>query len=138
VTRLRQCRVWLWPPATILETLDELRRAGIRLGLVSNCSPETVTLWPGQPLAPRLDAVGFSCVIGAAKPDPTIFLKVCSDLGVAPATCMFVGDGGSDELTAATALGMRAIRTRQFADNDPGWTGEEITDLRQLPRLLGL
>lgn len=138
VTRLRQCREWLWPPATVLETLDQLRQAGMRLGLVSNCSPETVTLWPGQPLAQLFDAVGFSCVIGVAKPDPTIFLKVCSDLGVAPQTCVFVGDGGSDELAAATTLGMRAIRTRQFADNDPGWTGPEITDLRQLPRLLGV
>jgi putative hydrolase of the HAD superfamily len=136
VARLRFTRELLWPPARVLSVLDGLRAAGHPLALVSNCSAETVTLWRGQPLASRFDVAGFSCLLGVAKPDPVMFLKVCGDLGVAPAECVFVGDGHGGELGAAAALGMRAVRTVEFADGDPGWTGPTITRLGDLPAWL--
>ncbi|GHJ46092.1 hypothetical protein Cs7R123_34340 [Catellatospora sp. TT07R-123] len=133
VTRLRFTREVLWPSAATLSVLDALRARGHRLGLVSNCSAETVTLWPGQPMAPRFTAAGFSCELGVTKPDPVIFLKVCGDLGVAPQDCLYVGDGDSGELAAAVALGMRAVRTTEFADTDPTWTGATVGSLAELP-----
>ncbi|BCJ71102.1 hypothetical protein CS0771_06460 [Catellatospora sp. IY07-71] len=136
VTRLRFCRELLWPPAATLAVLDRLRALGHPLGLVSNCSTETVTLWRGQPLASRFDVAAFSCLLGAVKPDPVIFLKVCGDLGVAPEDCVFVGDGWGGELNAAAALGMRVIRTVEYTDGDPGWTGETVRRLGDVPGLL--
>ncbi|MDI1460311.1 HAD-IA family hydrolase [Catellatospora sp. KI3] len=132
VTRMRFQRELLWPSAATLAVLDGLRERGHRLGLVSNCSAETVTLWPTQPLAPRFTVTGFSCELGVVKPDPTIFLKVCGDLGVAPQDCLYVGDGDSGELPAAAALGMRVVRTTRFADTDPTWTGPTVGDLAEL------
>lgn len=136
VTRLRFARELLWPAAGVLTVLDALRARGHVLGLVSNCSAETVTLWREQPLATRFDVAGFSCLLGVAKPDPVMYLKICGDLGVAPQECVYVGDGHGGELGAAAALGMRVVRTVEHADSDPGWTGETVRRLADLPALL--
>src|SRR6185369_13855930 len=42
--RLMLTRRLLWPSAATLTALDQLRRGGWRLGLVSNCSSETPEL----------------------------------------------------------------------------------------------
>jgi putative hydrolase of the HAD superfamily len=138
VTRERDTRDRLWPTADTLAILTELRRRGLRTAVVSNCTVETPQLWAAQPMAALVDVAAFSCRIGVLKPDPAIYLWTCAELGVEPADCVFVGDGHSDELVAAAALGMRAIRTTQFADSDPTWSGESISHLAAvLGRLAG-
>jgi putative hydrolase of the HAD superfamily len=119
----------LRPGAGTLATLDALRAAGHRLGLVTNCTVETPALWSRTPLAPRLDATAFSCELGLGKPDPAIFLAACRKLDADPADCVYLGDGADDELAAAAALGMRAIQTVEFTVTDPGWPGERISTL---------
>jgi putative hydrolase of the HAD superfamily len=122
----------LWPPASTLSTLDALHEQGFLLGMMSNCSEETVIQWPAQPMARRFDAAVFSCEVHAVKPHPAIYHALSSKLGVEPAECVYVGDGANKELRAAAALGMRAIRTLEFAYNDPQWTGETIAKLSEL------
>jgi putative hydrolase of the HAD superfamily len=51
----------------------------------------------------------LSCEVGLKKPDPAIYLLACERLGVQPAECAFVGDGGSHELDAAHSLGMLTL-----------------------------
>ena len=51
-------------------TLDELRLAGWRIGLVSNVTSETPDRWRESKLPPYFDAVAFSSELGVAKPDP--------------------------------------------------------------------
>ena len=111
----------LWPSPATLEPLDTLRAAGWRLGLVSNCTAETPELWKRTPLATRFDAVGFSCELGVAKPDPAIYLAVCSFLGVPPTECVYVGDGADSELPAAANLGMAVVRTVEFQPSSAAW-----------------
>lgn len=135
VVRLRFTRKLVWPTADTLSVLDALRQQGLRLGLLSNCSAETAAVWPKQPMAQRFHAVGLSCDAGMMKPDPAFYLKVCGDLGVDPGECVYVGDGAGGELPAAAALGMRVFRTTQFADTEPGWSGETISHLRELTGL---
>jgi putative hydrolase of the HAD superfamily len=122
----------VWPPASTLSTLDHLREHGLLLGVMSNCSEETVIQWPSQPLAQRFDAAVFSCEVHAVKPDPAIYHALLAKLGVEPAECVYVGDGANSELRTAQTLGMRAIRTLEFAYNDPKWTGESIAKLSEL------
>jgi putative hydrolase of the HAD superfamily len=118
-------------PAT-LDVLDRLRDHGARLALVSNATADTAEAWPHSALAARFDVAVFSCAVGAAKPEPAIYLAAVEGLGVAPTECLFVGDGSSDELTGAAALGMTAIRTTEFSDTDPSWSGRTITALSEL------
>ncbi|WP_152365436.1 HAD family hydrolase [Microlunatus speluncae] len=103
----------------ILRALDQLRAGGLRIGLVSNCAVEEVAAWSASPLAARFDEVAFSCRVGCAKPDPAIYLRACRGLGVVPDRAAFVGDGGSDELAGATAVGLTAHRARWFLDQWP-------------------
>ena len=115
--RLDLTRRLLASGAATLEVLDELRQREFRLGLVSDSSCETPALWPASPLAARLEAVAFSCLLGARKPDPRIYRCALDALGCAAADCVYVGDGGSHELSGAAALGMRAIRLRAAGDS---------------------
>jgi putative hydrolase of the HAD superfamily len=116
--------------------LDALRAAGYRLGLVSNATADTAEAWPASTLAVRFDAVMFSCEVGAAKPDPKIYLAATAALGAQPAECCYIGDGAEGELAAAAALGMTAVRTTQHRESDPAWSGPTITSLAELPGLL--
>ena len=75
-----------------------------------------VAAWSRSPLRPCFDAAIFSCNVGAAKPDPAIYLAACEALGVAPAECLFVGDGGADELRGAAALGMIPVQMTGILD----------------------
>jgi putative hydrolase of the HAD superfamily len=122
-------------PAT-LHVLDRLRASGARLALVSNATAETAEAWPECALATRLDVAVFSCELGAAKPDPKIFLTAAARLGAAPADCVYIGDGADEELAAAAALRMTAIRTIEHNDTDPAWPGPTIAGLSELPALI--
>jgi putative hydrolase of the HAD superfamily len=124
-------------PATTLDTLGSLRAAGWRIGLVSNVTPGSAAVWRETPMPAYFQAVAFSDEVGAAKPDPAIYLSACRGLGVAPAECVYVGDGADSELEGAAALGMRAVRTVEHATVDRGWTGPTIDALPELLALLG-
>ena len=91
-------------------TLAELRRAGKRLALVSNVDASEMSAWPESPIREAFDAVVLSCEVGMAKPEPGIYLEACKRLGLRPSECMFVGDGGSQELSGARALGITTVQ----------------------------
>jgi putative hydrolase of the HAD superfamily len=127
----------LVPRPGALETLDELRRRGVRLGLISVCSDEVPELWPQTPFAGRFDAEVFSCVCGLMKPDPRIYLLASEQLGVEPESCFFVGDGANDELQGAARVGMRPVLIHRpgeapFWDGLEDWEGLRITSIPEV------
>jgi putative hydrolase of the HAD superfamily len=134
--RLALTRGLLAPAPGTLAALDRLRGAGVALGLVSDCSIETPMVWGETALARRIQAAAFSSVVGVRKPHPDIYRAAYGPLGVAPAACLFVGDGGSRELTGAAALGMRAVRLESDragqVDPDREWAGPSIASLDEL------
>lgn len=123
-------------PAT-LAMLDELRADGWWVGVVSNTTAESPDAFRESPLATRFDTAVFSSELGVAKPDPAIYRAACRALRLPPASCAYVGDGADRELGAAAALGMRCIRTTEYAETDPTWTGPTIRTLTELPVHLG-
>lgn len=94
----------------VIVLLDELRRENVAIGLISNCTEEEVNAWESSGLAPYFDTVLFSYEVRCAKPDPAIYLLACERLNVKPEQCMFIGDGGSDELNGASRVGLRAYQ----------------------------
>lgn len=131
------------PRADAVEILRTLRDRGLRMGLVSDCSAELPGYFADLPIAPYVDAPVFSFVTGFRKPEPENYLACCSALGVEPGQCLYVGDGGSDELAGARRVGMRAVHL-DVADDGDGvvygrhttWDGERITSLRAVLDLL--
>jgi putative hydrolase of the HAD superfamily len=68
-----------------------------------------VAAWHDSALAGLFDAEVFSCTAGCVKPEPAIYQQCLSALGLDAAECVFVGDGGSNELVTAKDLGMSTI-----------------------------
>ena len=96
------------PPENV-EALKRLRAAGFRLGLISNADAMEVAAWDQCPLAGLFDTEVFSCVVGCAKPEPAIYEKCLQTLELSAAECLFVGDGGSNELVGAREVGMPTV-----------------------------
>jgi len=96
------------PPENV-HALQRLRAAGYRLGLISNADAMEVSAWADSPLAGLFDAEIFSCWAGCVKPEPAIYNKCLEALGLAAEDCLFVGDGGSDELAGAKAVGLTTV-----------------------------
>lgn len=122
-----------------LPVVGTLRDSGLKIGLVSDCSSELPDAWHRLPLAALVDAPVFSCREGTRKPDPHLFRTVAANMGVSPADCVYIGDGGGRELTGSSAVGMRAVllagpdwRQRHAHDEEPGWTGARIGSLTEL------
>ncbi len=136
----------LSPRAEAVATLGRLRAGGLKIGLLSDASCSDVEVWSVSPLAPHVDVAVFSCVEGLKKPDPAIYRLACARLGVEPAGCLYVGDGGSHELTGAEAVGMTAVMIRgphdgpaaHRYDAEDDWPGRRIDSLAAVPALAGL
>lgn len=142
--RIEASRHALTPRPDALDTLARLRALGLRTALISNCTPEIAVLWPTTPFARAFDVALFSCVEGRIKPDPALYLRACQRVNVEPGACLYVGDGGSHELSGAERIGMRAVLIRtpeeRAATYDRSerrsWRGEAIESLSELPGLL--
>ena len=130
----------LTPRAGVLESLASLRDDGVKIGLISNCLSDTSMLWPSTPLAPLFDVAVLSYEVGLMKPDPGIYALACNRLGVEPNDCLFIGDGGSGELTGATNVGMDAVLIRAPDDTENGdredWRGARISSVAEVLGLL--
>ncbi len=144
---LETARGWLRTRDAAKPTIQSFRDAGYRVGLLSNCSAEVPTLWAHSPLSPLIDAPVFSCDVGMMKPDPRLYHHVCGLLDVTPEQCLFVGDGGSRELTGAAQVGMEAVLIRvpgeehTWFDNAYRldaleWRGAAVSDIADLTRFL--
>ncbi len=125
----------------VLAALDELRRARYRMGLVSNISlrPDLMRAdLERMGLAKYLDAMVFSSEVGLRKPDSRIFQEALDRLGVEPQETVFVGDRLYDDVSGAQAVGMRAVLTRQFRqEDDPDYAPDAvISHLSELPKVL--
>lgn len=131
------------PRPDAVPVLSAVRARGLAVGVVSDCSAELPLYFPELPIAPLVDSAVFSFVLGVRKPDPRIFTACCTALDVPPDECLYVGDGGSDELAGATAIGMHAVHL-DVPGEDHGvvygrhasWDGPRISALPQLLELL--
>ncbi|MCI4346135.1 MAG: HAD-IA family hydrolase [Thermoplasmata archaeon] len=139
--RLEQSRSSLEASGPVLPALDALLEGGMHLAVVSDTTEETPRLWSSTPLGSRFEATVFSCVTGFCKPDPRMYHLALRGLGLTPDECVYVGDGGSHELTGATASGIDAFLFRFPGQPkepeyrylpDTGWTGPALRDLREL------
>ena len=117
----------VWRPAhAVLASaqalLESLRGRGLKTGLVANSWPEPPRLLRADAaafgLAQLLDVMVFSEEVGAAKPQPEIFLHALGRLGVESVDAMFVGDRLETDVQGAANLGMTTVQALWFAADD--------------------
>lgn len=93
----------------VLDTLQKLKSKDIKLGLISNADCIDCKYWNQSPLFKYFDDSVFSCNVGLLKPDRQIYELAMQRLHVSPEQCLFVGDGGSNELCGAKIAGMGTV-----------------------------
>ena len=96
-----------------VEVLRELRRRGIRIGVLSN------TMWPRarherifsrDGLLDLIDGAVYSSEIPWTKPHPEAFRAAMAAVGVTrPQDCVYVGDRPFDDVHGAHEAGLRTV-----------------------------
>ena len=129
------------PRQDAAETISRIKASGLSVGLITNAGVELPDLWPQSDLAPLIGEAVISCAVRMTKPDPPIYRLVCDHLSVQPQECLYVGDGGSNELTGAEQVGMQAVKISvpgdAFAEaNAQDWDGPTISALSQMLALI--
>ncbi|MBI4451293.1 HAD family hydrolase [Candidatus Woesearchaeota archaeon] len=127
---------WLFaqPYPETVKVLDELRKAGFKLALVSNtCMNAVEPALEKFGLASKFDVVSLSYKTGLLKTDPEFFAEILKQLGVKKEEAVMVGDSFETDIEGATNAGIRAIlvdrkNNREYA--------EKITSLLELSEKL--
>jgi len=122
----------------VREGLAELRRSGVRLGLLSDGQvPVQMRKLAALGLADWFDAVVVTGELGSAfyKPHPAGFELLAKRLGATPAAMAYVGDNPLVDFAAAKHLGMCALRVRtsEYSTVTQGteWIDHEFDETRQ-------
>lgn len=102
----------------ILPMLSGLKERGVKIGLITNCFSEEAKLIRESALFRYFDAPCLSYELGVRKPDPGIFRMCLDELGIPAENCLYVGDGGSQELEAAREMGMQAVQAIWYRRDD--------------------
>lgn len=137
----------LAPRTETVKTIKAIRGAGLKTALVSDCTSEVPDVWSDTAFTGLFDVTLFSCSVGVKKPDPRIYRMALDQLGMKAEDCLYVGDGSSNELSGARAVGLKAVLIRdpdeivETVDPDTredDWDGERIGRLSELLPMLGI
>jgi putative hydrolase of the HAD superfamily len=106
-----------------VETLEELRRRGVTLGLITNGSAE------GQrakierfALAAHFAYIGIEGEVGHGKPHREAYETALAALGASPSDCWMVGDNLEWDVAGAQAVGIRGVWLDPSGDGVPHGT----------------
>jgi putative hydrolase of the HAD superfamily len=130
--------------ADTINTLAYLHEHGYKTGLISDCSPDVPPLWLKTPMAKYITEPIFSSNVGVKKPSPKIYELAIEKYQAVPSQCLYVGDGGSYELTGAKKMGMTPVLLKIPGDeisdrmrpDAQSWHGLTISSLSQVKELL--
>lgn len=101
--------------------LERLRGRGFIVGAISDWEETLPDVLAELALAPHLDALAVSAVVGVTKPNPRLFQEALRQAGVAPGESLHVGDWYELDVCGARAAGMQSVlfdhrRRRPHAD----------------------
>ena len=105
----------------VVPALDELARAGLKLGIISNWDDRLRPLLSALGLSTFFETIVISCEAGCCKPDPAIFVRAAASLRFPPNEILHIGDTPSTDVAGARAAGFAAFELRRSADSlNPG------------------
>jgi len=116
----------------VAPAFERLRAQGIKVGIISNWDTRLEGILRGLGLAPLIDTVVSSAVVGLHKPDPRIFELACRRLDVAPEACAHVGDHYYSDVVGARAVGITPVLIDR---HDVGLTADDVACLTTLDDL---
>ncbi|MDY6794279.1 MAG: HAD-IA family hydrolase [Actinomycetota bacterium] len=119
----------------VVETLDELKRRGMRLGLISNFEDWLDDLLDRLGLKSYFEVVVISGREGFEKPHPVIFEIALERGRVDSNLALHVGDSPISDLEGALNVGMQALLLDRW-ERFPHIKDLRVRDLREIPPLL--
>jgi len=138
--RLMQLYLTLAPFPEVPAVLDELRKTGLKLAILSNGSPKMLdALVRGAKLEKFFDAVLSVEDAGVYKPHPKVYQLAVDRLRTAPSAISFQSSNAWDAY-GASAFGMQVVWCNRYGQRHerlPGKPDREIKSLSELPALLG-
>ncbi len=93
----------------VLPALDDLKKRGLIIGLISNIEQSMTTALDKLGLSAKLDNVVTSQDAGFTKPNPGIFQYALEKSGVKPADAVYVGDQYRVDIVGAKGAGMQGV-----------------------------
>lgn len=114
---MRQWRERYRVPLGIFDVVDPdsvaalmlARQAGLGTAVISNSNGSAEALLAALGLAPHLDFVVDSFVVGVEKPDARIFRIALARAGLEPSQAVYVGDLYSVDVAGARGAGLEAV-----------------------------
>jgi 2-haloalkanoic acid dehalogenase type II len=119
-----------------VETLDELKQRGIKMGVITNALQTDLTKIISKT---KLDPDYFDVIVTVSticrmKPEKEVFDHALNVLNVAPNETLFVGDTVEYDYEGARKAGLRAVLIDR--ENKVGGNIEKIHDLREILALI--
>jgi len=117
-----------------VELIDALKDAGFAVAIGSSGPPENVACAAeGLGRAAAFDATVNGFEVARGKPDPEVFLKAASKLGIAPARCAVVEDAlagiEAADRAGMTPIGLTGTTTRQRLAQRAALVVDSLRDL---------
>lgn len=108
---VRATELWKFSDADLYDDargcIQQMREQGCAIGIVANQAATVVNSLTAHGIAPLIDFMGVSALVGLEKPDPEIFRKAINALGCAPEQIVHVGNRLDTDVLPAQGLGMR-------------------------------
>ena len=124
----------------VAETLGELRRRGLHLGIVSNIDEADLQhLIDLAGLRSHFDSLLSSEAAGSCKPDRRIYDAALERARCAPEEALFVGDSLAQDIAGANRVGVRSVLIWHRDDREPPAEGPRPAHvIRNIPDVLRL
>lgn len=110
--------------------LEELKGAGIELGMISNSFPSAERIIRHLNLERYFKYIIFSHQVGAAKPDPEIYRTALRSANIRPDEALFVDDRGP-LVQGAIEVGIPSLFINRNGCSN-GWKGGQIRHLHEI------
>ena len=114
------------------DALARLKRAGVRLAVVSNSDGRAATALAAGGLLDEFEFVIDSGEVGVEKPDPRIFQIALDRLGVSAAEALYVGDLYEVDVVGARAAGLDVV----LLDPAGAHAGRDVRTVRSVTELV--
>lgn len=106
-----------WKPFEfVFQVLEDLKRTGYRLGVISNWDPSALNLLEQHGLAEYFDPVIVSSEVGYEKPDQEIFQIALKKAGVTAEESIYIGDNYYDDVVGGRKVGMDVLLINRFGN----------------------
>jgi putative hydrolase of the HAD superfamily len=128
-------KLWRAFPET-LHTLQQLKQAGVGVGLISNWNDTARSVLKETEIYPLLDHIVISSELNIEKPDKRIFEHAIEQSGVPAEKSLYVGDNYYDDVVGSRKVGMDSILINPYGKTGIEELGDQVPVIGNIKDLI--